>query len=259
MAFNSSMPMFWGDYLRDTMHLSPAEHGAYMLLIAHQWTTAKPIPDDDAILARIARMAPREWRAARRVVEEFFVIEDGTWNQKRVEKELRKAQARYEQSVIAGQASAERRRQRTGNGRSTTVEPALQQNGQRNGNQPKPEPKPEPIDASSLGHAGGDLSPRETFLAACWTATDCDPNKQPLTEVVFGQWFSEGAVIADLSVIPAMLERERVREGNPSLTKPPGYYTQAVRRARMERQSGQANSSDLRSQIDAAWEKIGAA
>ncbi len=102
MAFNSSMPMFWGDYLRDTGHLSPAEHGAYLLLIAHQWTTAKTLPDDDAALGRIARMSPREWRAARRAIEEFFTVENGTWSQKRVAMELTRAREAFEKRSNAG-------------------------------------------------------------------------------------------------------------------------------------------------------------
>jgi uncharacterized protein YdaU (DUF1376 family) len=42
------IPMYWGDYLRDTMRLSATEHGAYMLLIAHYWTKGVPLGNDDA-------------------------------------------------------------------------------------------------------------------------------------------------------------------------------------------------------------------
>ena len=102
MAFNSSMPMFWGDYLRDTGHLSPAEHGAYLMLIAHQWTTAKPLPDDDAMLARIAKMTAREWRAAKRVIEPFFQVKNGEWSHKRVAADLIKAKEAYDRRSNAG-------------------------------------------------------------------------------------------------------------------------------------------------------------
>ena len=228
MAFNSSMPMFWGDYLRDTGHLSPAEHGAYLMLIAHQWTTAKPLPDDDAMLARIAKMTAREWRAAKRVIEPFFHVRNGEWKQKRVEAELIKAKETYDKRSAAGKAG--------GSAPKAPRKPGLS-NDEAGNKQPKPKPSPKPLSASSLASAGDGVLNRETFFEACWKATECDPNKEPFTEVVFGQWFSEGAILADISCIAPMLERERIREGNPSLVKIPGYYTPAVRRARMQRQA----------------------
>lgn len=83
------MPFFVGDYLADTQHLSPAQHGAYMLLIFHYWQTGG-LPDEDAQLARIARCTPGEWRKMRAVLAAFF--EPG-WKHGRVEKELAKASA----------------------------------------------------------------------------------------------------------------------------------------------------------------------
>lgn len=250
MAFNSSMPMFWGDYLRDTRALSPAEHGAYLLLIAEQWNTTEPLPDDDSVLARIVGMTPREWRSARRAVEPYFDVRDGVWIQRRVEKELNKARETYEKRSAAGS--------RGGSRAKAKPKPGLWKDEAGN-NQPKPEPKPKPLSASSLGSGYGGLSPRETFISACWEKTKCDPDRHPFTEVAFGQWFSEGCTVEDIEGIPAILERERIREGDPSMIKPPGYYTTAVRRARMQRQSGAKSGDDLRSEIDAAWEKISAA
>jgi len=50
------MPMYWGDYLRDTGHLTTTEHGAK---IGHYWVTGKPLPDDDKRLANIPRWEQR--------------------------------------------------------------------------------------------------------------------------------------------------------------------------------------------------------
>ena len=132
MAFNSSMPMFWGDYLRDTGHLSPAEHGAYLMLIAHQWTTAKPLPDDDAKLSRIAKMTMREWRSAKAVVEPFFDVGKGEWNHKRVERDLIKAKDAYNKRSNAGSIGGATTQARRQHSSSNATSP----------DQAKPNPKP---------------------------------------------------------------------------------------------------------------------
>jgi uncharacterized protein YdaU (DUF1376 family) len=229
------MPMFWGDYLRDTGHLSPAEHGAYLMLIAHQWTTAKPLADDDARLARIAKMTAREWKSAKANIVPFFTIRNGEWSQKRVADELIKAKQAFDRRSAAGmRGGIAKAKLKPGSG-----------NAEAMNKQPKPKPEPKPLEASSLASRDGDLSPRETFLAACWSATKCDPDKHPFTEVVFGQWWGEGVILEDLSIIPPMLDRERIREGDPSLVKTPGYYTPAIRRQRMQRQADTTQGSDV--------------
>lgn len=52
------MPLWIGDYLKDTSHLCAAEHGAYLLLIMHYWQTGS-LPTEDRHLAMIARMEPK--------------------------------------------------------------------------------------------------------------------------------------------------------------------------------------------------------
>lgn len=85
------MPLYVGDYLADTGRLTTEQHGAYLLLLMDYWRSGA-LPDDDAALARIARVGPAAWRRLRPVLVTFFQPEPGRWRHKRVEAELLRAQ-----------------------------------------------------------------------------------------------------------------------------------------------------------------------
>ena len=93
------MPFYWGDYFRDTRHLNRGQHGAYLLLIGHYWTTGG-LPDNDDQLARISGSTPEEWQADKPVLKALFY--DG-WKHKRVEAELRRSTENYNRLAAAGQ------------------------------------------------------------------------------------------------------------------------------------------------------------
>lgn len=81
------MPLYVADYLADTGHLTTVEHGAYLLLIMHYWRH-RGLPNDDAQLARIARLNPPLWDGMRETIRAFF---DGTtWTHSRIDRELLK-------------------------------------------------------------------------------------------------------------------------------------------------------------------------
>jgi len=113
------MPLFVGDYIADTAHLSTAEHGAYLLLIMTYWQRGRPLPDDNQKLARIARMSEAEWSEARATIGEFFEIVDGEWRHRRVDREIAVAAEKSVKARAAARASANVRSasaQRTLNG-----------------------------------------------------------------------------------------------------------------------------------------------
>lgn len=86
------MPLYWGDYAKDTGHLGAAQHGAYLLLLKHYWVTGQSLPDDDAQLWRIACAdSLAHWRRLKPVVLAFFERRDGRLHHDRVEKELASA------------------------------------------------------------------------------------------------------------------------------------------------------------------------
>ena len=86
---------YWGDWEEDTSHLNNAEKGAYMNLMSRFWRKSEvvkwhkaeefaelvsPLPDDDRVLSRFARVPLEEWKQhLRPVLEPFFVLDAGFW------------------------------------------------------------------------------------------------------------------------------------------------------------------------------------
>jgi len=99
-----------GDYGRDTAHLSLVEDGAYRRLLDRYYTTGRALPDDIDRLFRICRaFTPAEQNAVRSVLDQFFVVEDGSYWQKRVERELVKQTAYQQKLSESGRRGAEKR------------------------------------------------------------------------------------------------------------------------------------------------------
>lgn len=68
------MPLFWGDFLANTMHLSAQEAGAYLFLIAHAWEHNGTIPAEKVRLARIAHVRQDNWKKVWCALQPFFEI-----------------------------------------------------------------------------------------------------------------------------------------------------------------------------------------
>lgn len=98
MSKRAWMPLYVGDYLGDTGHLSTAQHGAYLLLMMHYWRQGG-LPDDDKQLAAITKLPLRLWMDSKETLQAFFF--DG-WKHKRIEAELAKMQKVSERRSEAG-------------------------------------------------------------------------------------------------------------------------------------------------------------
>lgn len=148
------LPLYVGDYLADTMHLTGPDHGAYLLLLMHSWRTG-PLRDDERALAAVARTDLATFREMWPTLREFFVPQDGAPGfliSPRLERERERAAQHIDQRRAAGKASAEARaRQRESNGRSTGVARPLEREGR---------PSPSPTYPSDTGAA--DAAPAET-------------------------------------------------------------------------------------------------
>jgi len=92
------MPLYVGDYLRDTRDLNTLQHGAYLLLIMHYWQH-DALPTDDARLAAITGLTVAQWRRIREPVQAKF--SEG-WRHKRIEAELVKLDRAVMQHRQAG-------------------------------------------------------------------------------------------------------------------------------------------------------------
>jgi len=99
------MPFYWGDYWRDTSHLSDAEHVSYLKLISHYWQHGS-LPCDDARLSRIAGRSPAEWKKMRPTLAAFF---KENWKHSRIERELTKRKEDHEARVLGGKLTAAKR------------------------------------------------------------------------------------------------------------------------------------------------------
>ena len=103
------MPLFIGDFLRETAHLSTEERGAYLLLQMHFWVSAKGLPDDDARLANITGLPLDRWLAMREVLAPFYVIDDGRWRHESLQAEWMKAKGRREANQKRAKHAADAR------------------------------------------------------------------------------------------------------------------------------------------------------
>lgn len=104
------MPLYTGDYIRDTQHLSCSEHGIFLKLLMHCWDQKGPAPLDERKLCGIVNArSSDEIEAMRRVLGEFFVrMEDGHYN-KRMQREIERSESISGARSAAGKLGASKR------------------------------------------------------------------------------------------------------------------------------------------------------
>lgn len=157
------MPLYIGDYLKNTSRLTTEAHGAYLLLIFDYWVSGKPLPDDDQLLAAITRLSPARWKAIRKIVAPFFQVHDGEWHHKRIDEELVAATELVGKRSIAGkEGAAARWGKRRGKRIANACDSQCQTDG--NGNAPSPSPSqsitPNPAERGSFENQNGESTPR---------------------------------------------------------------------------------------------------
>lgn len=185
------MPLYIGDYLRDTTRLTTAQHGAYMLLIMDYWTNGAP-PDDDAVLASITKSTIDDWAKIRTAIVSKFQIEDGFWRHSRIDRELAEAQEnkqkRLERSHKANLAKAAKVSNKDTYEVTSKVTPS-----------PSPSPSPENTSSSSKKNSATVKKPTEVSDAVWLSFLQVRKAKR--------------AAVTDLAILA--IRREAVKAGIP--------------------------------------------
>ena len=96
-------------YRAATMHLGLAECGAYRRLIDEYMMTRKPLPDNDAALARIIGVSIDGWLAVAPTVRPFFEASHGKLINKTCEEELNAQACQAHATSIKNKAAANSR------------------------------------------------------------------------------------------------------------------------------------------------------
>jgi uncharacterized protein YdaU (DUF1376 family) len=100
------MPLFAGDMLADTQHLTNEEFAVYHRLLYAMWRRNGWVPDDDVDLARICHVGTRAWHRLKPRMMEFLVRnEAGELSQKKLLK-VRK----FVESLSAARSQSARKR-----------------------------------------------------------------------------------------------------------------------------------------------------
>jgi uncharacterized protein YdaU (DUF1376 family) len=135
------LPLYTGDYIRATRHLSPDEHGCYILLLIHCWDSCGPVPlDERRQQAIVNARGGGEIEALRSVLCEFFIRMDDGWYNKRLMEEIERWNAISSKRAGAARIRWSAREKLTELGRAS----AMQVHSISNANAPSLSPSPSP-------------------------------------------------------------------------------------------------------------------
>lgn len=105
--------LYFSDLAGDTLHLSDAEIGSYVLLLGAMWNAGGYLPDAADKLARIARVTPAKWVSRWAALAPFFEVDADGVSHKRLSSERKKAFGISADRSEIGKAGAEAKRLKT--------------------------------------------------------------------------------------------------------------------------------------------------
>lgn len=87
------LPLYTGDYRRDTAHLTPQKHGIYLLLLMHCWDLKGPVPLDEQEAAGICNCrSADEIESLRYILLKYFIKLDDGWYNRRMQQEVERCE-----------------------------------------------------------------------------------------------------------------------------------------------------------------------
>lgn len=158
------MPFYVADYLRDTMHLTAEEHGAYLLLIMACWTGGGSVRGDLATIAGITKLSKFRVKNFHKTLADFFDISGDIWTHKRVVIELTKARKLSEIRSETGSLGGRPRRNP-----ETKPKPNAKQN-----ETPSPSPLQSYQDRTPSEDKGSSSGGRPKRISEAWAPSEKD-------------------------------------------------------------------------------------
>lgn len=117
-------PLEPGRYLKNTMHLTTRQHGAYWLLIMAAFEARGVLPGTDQGLMAITRLSTKEWREDGDVLKAFLTRDGDRWVHEFAKHQREDAEARVAAKSSAGKKGAHKRWNGRANG-SAMAEPSI--------------------------------------------------------------------------------------------------------------------------------------
>lgn len=214
MAEFPALPIFTDAFIADTLHLSAAQTGGYLMLLMCAWRTKDcSLPNDDVRLAAFSRMDKRSWMANREVIMSFWALNSsGQWIQKRLIDERKHAEDKRDQCSLAGKVSALKKKGRHSTNVPTDVPTELQ---------PPTLPTPYPLNAVGSSAADRVALGKRIGEVTGWNHNPSWFGNYSRLEA----WLAEGWD-ADLDILPTVRRLMASKQSSPPTSLK--YFERAI-------------------------------
>lgn len=166
------LPLYTGDYFRDTVHLTGYESGAYLHLLMCMWGAGGgKLPNDPDKLARFCKLTRAQWDRVAPAVLPFFAVFEGFISSPRLTLEMEKYEAgviaRRERASLGGKAKALKDKE-------SGVLKAGSKHANQNQNQERKNPSGSKERAPPLASPAKTRVDRGSRLSADWRPSEAD-------------------------------------------------------------------------------------